>query len=598
MRDVTAWGVAMLWKNAFIHTLREDPAEAELVSHKLMIRAGMIQRLASGIYNYLPPGLRVLRKIEMIIREEMTLNGASELLMPAVVPADLWKESGRWDYYGPELLRFKDRKGNDFCLGPTHEEVVVDVARHAVKSYRDLPLCLYQIQSKFRDEVRPRYGLMRGREFIMKDAYSFHADEGDLDIMYRKMYRAYSSIFSRCGLDFRPVEADSGTIGGDVTHEFHVLADSGEDTIAFCGACEYAANIERATSRYEASPVDVPRDSPAAEDVATPDKKSIEEVSSFLGVKPEQTVKMVVYEVNAGEYYAGVCIRGDLEVNEAKVRTALEADQIRIPEDDELRRNTGLAVGYLGAFGEAKKVLGKVVADYSVSSLADAVAGANREGYHRIHVYPSRDLRFDSCTDIGFVTQGDACPRCEAGTLSMRKGIEVGQVFKLGAKYSEPMGLTYLDDKGDKHPVTMGCYGIGVGRTAAAAIEQNYDKDGIVWPVSIAPFEVAVVCLDPNDTDVSSVAHSIHEDLLAQKVDVVLDDRDERPGVKFKDVDLIGIPVRVVVGGRGLKEGIVELKARSSKEVNKVPKDRIVGATMELLGALAVDTGSLSTDPD
>ncbi len=586
----------MLWKEAFIHTLRENPAEAELVSHKLMIRAGMIQKLASGIYNYLPLGLRVLRKIEMIIREEMTRNGASELLMPAVVPADLWKESGRWDYYGPELLRFEDRKGNDFCLGPTHEEVVVDVARHAVKSYRDLPLCLYQIQSKFRDEVRPRYGLMRGREFIMKDAYSFHADEADLDIMYRKMYRAYGAIFSRCGLDFRPVEADSGTIGGDVTHEFHVLAESGEDTIAFCNACEYAANIERAASKYQESPSDVPHDAPVAEDVATPGKKTIEEVSSFLGVEPEQTVKMVVYEVDAGEYYAGVCIRGDREVNEAKVRSALEADQVRIPEDDELIGKTGLAVGYLGAFGEAKTTLKRIIADYSVSSLADVVVGANKEGYHRIHVYPARDLQIDSFTDIGFVSEGNACPRCDTGTLSMRKGIEVGQVFKLGKKYSEPMGLTYLDDKGEKYPVTMGCYGIGVGRTAAAAIEQNYDKDGIVWPVSIAPFEVAVVCLDPNDSEVSSVAHSIHEGLLAETVDVVLDDRDERPGVKFKDVDLIGIPVRIVVGGRGLKEGIVELKARSSKEVKKVPKDQILGATMELLASLAVDTGSYS-DP-
>jgi prolyl-tRNA synthetase len=559
----------MLWNNAFIHTLREDPAEAELISHKLMIRSGMIQKLAAGIYDYLPLGLRVIRKIEAIIRAQMAACGAAELLMPAVVPAELWKESGRWNYYGPELLRFTDRKSNEFCLGPTHEEVVVDVARRAVRSYRDLPLSLYQIQSKFRDEVRPRYGLMRGREFIMKDAYSFHADEASLEEMYWRMHAAYTTIFNQCGLKFRPVEADSGTIGGDVTHEFHVLADSGEDTIAYCDHCDYAANIERAAARQStAAPVSL--DCPLPEEVATPGKKTIEEVCAFLGIAPTQAIKMLIYEINDAKDLVAVCIRGDLAINEAKLRGLTGANQLVIPDDQALRARTGLCIGYLGAYSFDRSKVTRIIADYSVRGMTDCVCGANRDNAHCRHISPLRDLTIDTWADLGFVAAGEGCPRCDQGALRLCKGIEVGQVFKLGQKYAKPMNMSFLDEKGDHRIVTMGCYGIGVGRTAAAAIEQNHDKDGIVWPIAIAPFQVVVACLDPANPDVRRVSVQLHDELVGHGIDVVLDDRDERPGIKFKDADLVGFPLRVIVGSRGLAKGIVEIKPRRRKESEEV----------------------------
>ncbi|MFW6255103.1 MAG: proline--tRNA ligase [Chitinivibrionales bacterium] len=573
----------MLWKDAFIYTLREDPAEAELVSHKLMIRAGMIQKLASGIYNYLPLGLRVIKKIENIIREEMQRCGASELLMPGVIPAQLWQESGRWDYYGPELLRFKDRKSNDFLLGPTHEEVVVDVARRAVRSYRDLPLCLYQIQSKFRDEVRPRYGLMRGREFIMKDAYSFHADEKSLDEMYWRMHEAYRTIFRRCGLNFRPVEADSGTIGGDVTHEFHVLAESGEDTIAHCTACDYAANIEKATSVYSELPLDVSDDAPKVREVETPGKKSIEAVATFLDIKPSDTIKTLIYDVDNGQRLVAVCIRGDLEVNEAKLRGLLGANTVSIPEDAQLAAQTGLPVGYVGPYLFDNEKIDRVIADYSVAQMADCVCGANRPGYHVRHIYPARDLKIGLFGDVGFVSGGDRCPRCKEGRLDMSKGIEVGQVFKLGKKYSSPMNMQFLDESGTQKTVTMGCYGIGVGRTAAASIEQSHDKDGIIWPASIAPYGVSLLCLDPSDSEVYSLAQRLHDTLQQAAIDVIMDNRQERPGIKFKDADLIGCPVRLVVGSRGLKEGIVEIRTRRTGKTEKVDPAYAVEAIGEIL---------------
>ncbi len=572
----------MLWNNAFIRTLREDPADAELVSHRLMVRAGMIQKLAAGIYNYLPLGLRVVRKIEAIIRDEMTRCGASELLMPGVIPAELWKESGRWSYYGPELLRFADRKQNDFLLGPTHEEVIVDIARHAVRSYRDLPLCLYQIQSKFRDEVRPRYGLMRGREFIMKDAYSFHADEQSLDEMYWKMYDAYRAIFSRCGLEFRPVEADSGTIGGDVTHEFHVLADSGEDTIAYCTQCDYAANLEKAASRYPQTPAQPDENALPSEEVETPGQTTIDEVAHFLGVSASSLIKTLIYEVDE-TYLAVACIRGDREVNEAKLRNALRANSLRIPDDQELKERVGMPVGYLGPFSFDRARIKRVLADYSVGQMSDAVAGANRGGYHIRHVYPARDLEIDSYADLGFVSKGDPCPRCN-GELHMRKGIEVGQVFKLGVKYAAPMNLTFLNQAGNAEIATMGCYGIGVGRTAAAAIEQHNDKDGIIWPAAIAPFHVAVLCLDPSNDAVSAAAREVHDKLIEAGLEVILDDRDERPGVKFKDADLIGFPVRAVIGARGLKQGVVEVKQRSGADGIKAPFSEAVERIVDFVG--------------
>ena len=568
----------MYWKNAFIYTFRKDPAEAEVISHKLMIRAGMIKKVASGIYNYLPLGLRVIRRIENIIREELNKRGAAELFMPVVVPAELWQESGRWDYYGPELLRFTDRKNNWFCLGPTHEEVVVDIVRQAIRSYRDMPLCLYQIQDKFRDEIRPRFGLMRGREFIMKDAYSFHADESSLDETYWKMHDAYTAIFERSGLEFRSVEADSGAIGGDVTHEFHVLADSGEDTVVYCDSCDYAANIEKAASRREINGKmdDIPKDAPQPVEVETPDKKSIEEVTMFLNVKPSDTIKMLVYEVNGGEYLAAVCIRGDLELNETKLKNLLGAESVAIPEEENLSSLIDIPIGFLGAHGIDKKSIREIVADFSVSYMKDCVGGANKKDYHLMHIYPSRDLTIDRYADLAYVTENEECARCDKGKLKLRRGIEVGQIFKLGIKYSKPMNLTYLDDKGIQLPVTMGCYGIGLGRTAAAAIEQNHDKDGIIWPIEIAPFTVAILCLDTTNPEAVELSKKIHDQLEEKGVDVILDDRDERPGVKFKDCDLIGFPIRVVVGEKGLKKGMVEVKKRIVSETEMVAVEKAV----------------------
>jgi prolyl-tRNA synthetase len=575
----------MIWKHAFVNTLRQEPAEAETISHRLMLRAGMIQKLASGIYTYLPLGLRVLKKIEAIVRREMSRCNATELLMPVVIPAQLWQESGRWEHYGPELLRFTDRKNNPFCLGPTHEEVVVDVARGAIRSYRDLPLCLYQIQTKFRDEVRPRYGLMRGREFTMKDAYSFHADEASLDEMYRAMYEAYTAIFRRCGLTFRAVEADSGNIGGSVTHEFHVLAQSGEDTIAFCDACDYAANLEKASSRKDIAAAVIPADAPLPLEVATPNKTSIEEVSAFLSVSPRDTVKMLIYEVDNGKYWVGVCLRGDLSVNEAKLRNVLSAATVTIPPDDTVRSRLGLAVGYLGPRNLSGLRLKEVIADHSVKSMGKSVCGANREGYHVTQVYPGRDLSFDRFEDVSFVSEGDRCPRCEKGLLKFTKGIEVGQVFKLGQKYSRPMSLKFLNEKNEESLVTMGCYGIGIGRTAAAAVEQNHDANGIIWPVAISPYVVTIICLSPEDGEAMALSKHIHDALEQNNIDVLLDDRSERPGVKFKDADLIGCTFRVNVGGRALKEGVVEFKKRGTDTIEKIEKSKAVQAIVDRVKA-------------
>ncbi len=573
----------MIWKNAFIHTLREEPSEAETISHKLMLRAGMIQKLSAGIYNYLPLGLRVIRKIESIIRDEMGKCSAAELLMPMVIPAELWQESGRWEYYGPELLRLTDRKNNGFLLGPTHEEVVVDVVRKSVRSYRELPLCLFQIQTKFRDEVRPRYGLMRGREFIMKDAYSFHANEASLDETYQAMFQAYTAIFTRCGLQFRAVEADSGNIGGSVTHEFHVLADSGEDTIAFCDSCDYAANIEKAATR-PGQRAGVPENAAAPQEVATPEKTSIDDVSSFLAISPRDTIKMLIYEVDAA-YYVVVCVRGDLEVNEVKLRTVLGARTVVIPSDETVKGKLGLAVGYLGPRNFPAGVVRETIADHSVRSMGKSVCGANKDGYHLVNIYPDRDLFFERFEDVSVIVDEDACPRCDKGKLRMRKGIEVGQVFKLGEKYSKSMSLTFLNEKDTPEFMTMGCYGIGVGRTAAASVEQNHDENGIIWPATIAPYAVTVLCLDTGSEETYGLARKIHDSLEQGGVDVLLDDRPERPGVKFKDADLIGCPYRITVGLRGVREGIVEVKRRPQKSQQKVPKDSCVDTLISMVKA-------------
>lgn len=590
----------MRWNEAFIYTLREDPSEAELVSHKLMTRASMIMKVAAGIYDYLPLGYRVIRKIEDIIREELEKEGCAELLMPMVVPAELWQESGRWGYYGKELLRFKDRKENDFCLGPTHEEVIVDIARRSMKSYRDYPRNLYQIQGKFRDEVRPRFGLMRGREFIMKDGYSFHASEECLDKTYWKMHAAYTRIFKRFGLKFRPVEADSGAIGGSVTHEFHVLADSGEDKIIFCTKCDYAANVEKAKKAvcdgalFDKNGFAKPNgEIPAPENVETPNKKSIAEVSEFLNIDEKQTIKMLLYVID-NEKLVAVLIRGDLDCNEVKLRNYFGGNSIETADENRLLAD-GFAVGFMGPVscnigniitdGDNLLLFDKydknkepkvydIVADFSVKTITDGVCGANIENFHTKHILPSRDLADLTYGDFSFADKGDLCPNC-GGLLDSCRGIEVGQVFKLGTKYSKAMEMTYIDEESENQTPTMGCYGIGITRTAAAAIEQNHDENGIILPIEIAPFSVSILLLDPKDEQAQNIAEKLYFDLGSVKIDTLLDDREERPGVKFKDHDLIGIPLQVIIGAKGLKNGVIELKTRNSGKKETAEIDTI-----------------------
>ncbi len=571
----------MKWNEAFIYTLREDPAEAELTSHKLMTRAGMIMKVASGIYNYLPLGLRVIRKVEDIIREEMTREGVAELLMPSVIPADLWRESGRWDYYGKELLRIKDRKDNDFCLGPTHEEVIVDIARRSVKSYKQLPTSLFQFQSKFRDEIRPRFGLMRGREFIMKDAYSFHGTEECLDDMYWKMHAAYTRIFSRMGLTFRPVEADSGAIGGDVTHEFHVLADSGEDKIIYCTKCEYAANVEKAKSKRDEEFVPAADDAPEISETETPGMKSIEEVSDFLKIDPKETIKMLIYQIDE-EQLIGVLIRGDLELNEVKLRNHFHSNSLETPAESELSAK-GFAVGYLGPINLEQKI--EIVADHSLMTMTNGVIGSNRENFHTTGVVPARDLKDLTYGDFAVAESGDKCHSC-GGELSDCRGTEVGQVFKLGTKYSSAMKMNFLDKNGKAATPTMGCYGIGVGRTAASAVEQNNDENGIVWPRELAPYQIHILSLDPNKDAVVELTENLHDAFELRGIDTLLDNRVERPGIKFKDADLIGCPLQVIIGGRSIKNGEIEIKIRKTGERVTAPLENAEDVIIEQLNAI------------
>ncbi|MDR0304068.1 MAG: proline--tRNA ligase [Chitinispirillales bacterium] len=562
----------MRFNEAFIYTLREDPSEAELVSHKLMTRAGMIMKVSAGIYNYLPLGYRVIKKIENIIREELAKEHCAELLMPTVVPAELWRESGRWGYYGKELLRFKDRKENDFCLGPTHEEVITDIARRSMKSYRDYPRNLYQIQGKFRDETRPRFGLMRGREFIMKDGYSFHTNEECLDKTYWNMHAAYTRIFTKLGLKFRSVEADSGAIGGSVTHEFHVLADSGEDKIIFCTKCDYAANSEKASKQINDNFAQANNEIALPQDVETPNKKSIEEVSQFLKIPQEKTIKTLLYVIDEDKLVA-VLIRGDLECNEVKLRNFFKGNIIEAADENRLLAD-GFAVGFLGPVGFKSDV--KIAADYSVKSVIDGVIGANKKDFHTIHILPKRDLPDLEYDDFSFADKGDLCPVC-GGLLDVCRGIEVGQVFKLGTKYSKAMNMTYIDESGENKTPTMGCYGIGVGRTAAAAIEQNHDENGIIFPIEIAPFSVSILLLDAEDKQAVEIAEKLYLDIENAEtgIDALFDDRQERPGVKFKDHDLIGIPIQVIVGTRGIKSGTVEVKIRENATKESVAIDKI-----------------------
>ncbi|MFH1113386.1 MAG: proline--tRNA ligase [Pseudomonadota bacterium] len=558
----------MRMSKLFAPTLKEDPADAEVISHKLLLRAGMIRKLTAGVYSYLPLGYRSLRKMEQITREEMDAAGAQEVFLPSVQPSELWKESGRWDVYGPELLRFKDRHERECCFGPTHEEVITDLVRRDVRSYRDLPLNLYQIQTKFRDEIRPRFGLMRGREFIMKDAYSFDATEKGAEESYRAMWEAYSRIFARCGLMFRPVEADSGPIGGSFSHEFMVLASTGEDTIVSCDTCNYAANMEKAEVR-PCGPAEsnVPG---TMRRTATPGMTTIEQVSQFLGIGPQDLIKTLILRTEVGP--VAVLLRGDHDLNEVKVRNVLGAADLELADEWTIEEVTGGPLGFSGPIGLQGIT---VLADQSIRGLTSVVVGGNEADVHVVDVNPNVDFSVDRYGDLRCAVQGDPCPRCE-GTLRLNKGIEVGHVFKLGVKYSDAMNAKFLDSDGNEKPVIMGCYGIGVSRTIAAAIEQNHDEDGIIFPPPIAPFSVIVTPVGAKDAQIEKTAEDVYRDLWANGIDALLDDRDERPGVKFKDADLIGMPFRVTVGKKSLAQGKVELRDRQTKAVELVDVSRIV----------------------
>ncbi|NTV50831.1 MAG: proline--tRNA ligase [Geobacteraceae bacterium] len=570
----------MLYSRYFIPTIKETPSDAEVVSHQLMLRAGMIRKLASGIYNYLPLGLRSIRKFENIVREEMNKAGAIEMLMPSVQPAELWQESGRWAFYGKELLRFKDRKDAEFCMGPTHEEVITDMVRREIKSYRQMPLNFYQVQTKFRDEIRPRFGLMRGREFIMKDAYSFDVDSDAADLSYNRMFSAYMRIFERCGLNFRAVEADTGSIGGSSSHEFMVLADSGEDAIVSCDACRYAANVEKAESPLY-SVVSSSKIEPLQK-VSTPEMKTIADVASFLDVTADKTIKTLVYASDSDEL-AMALLRGDHELNELKLKNHLGWDEIQMATEEQILACTGSPVGFLGPIGLKQEI--PVIADRVVQGMTNVVLGANEVDQHYINANRGRDFEVSGFADIRTVEAGDACPRCDAGKLEMWRGIEVGHVFKLGIKYSKALNATYLDANGREQTVFMGCYGIGIGRTVAAAIEQNHDENGIIFPIAIAPFHCSVVAVNTKDAGVMAAAEEIYFCLEKLGIEVLFDDRDERPGIKFKDNDLIGIPLRIVVGSKGLAEGKVEMKIRSTGEVQLLPLEEAATTIKQLIDA-------------
>ncbi|WP_320173050.1 proline--tRNA ligase [Maridesulfovibrio sp.] len=551
----------------YIPTLKEDPSEAEVVSHKLLMRAGMIRKLTSGIYNYLPLGLKSVNKVAAIVREEMNRAGALEVLMPMVQPGDLWQETGRWDYYGKELLRVKDRHGRDYCLGPTHEEVITDLVRGEVKSYKQLPLNLYQIQTKFRDEIRPRFGLMRGREFIMKDAYSFDKDEAGAEESYRGMFEAYKKAFSRIGLNFRPVQADSGAIGGDFSHEFHVLADTGEDTIAVCKdeKCGYAANLEKAKVAAPAGESMLNTECPAIEEVATPGKHTVEEVCEFLGVEQDKLVKTLLFTVD-GEPVAAL-VRGDRELNDVKLRNLVGGNEIEMASEEQVKEWTGAPVGFAGPVGLK---IERIFADHELLAATDWIAGANKGDTHIKHLSLGRDCKIEQFADLRVITEADCCPECGAA-IEFTKGIEVGHVFKLGSKYSKSMEATFLDENGKTQPMVMGCYGIGVSRIVASAIEQNNDENGAIFPPTIAPFELCVISLGGKDEAVNEKAEELYNELMQMGIDAAYDDRSERPGVKFADADLIGYPMQLVIGGKGLKNGIVEAKNRKTGEKIELP---------------------------
>ena len=556
----------------FLSTLKEAPNEAELVSHKLMLRAGLIRKLGSGLYSWMPLGLRVLRKVEQIVREEMNRAGALELFLPAVQPAELWQESGRWDKFGPQMLKIKDRHERDFCFGPTHEEVITDIARREIRSYRQLPVHFYQIQTKFRDEIRPRFGVMRAREFVMKDGYSFHADFADLEREYRSMHDTYTRIFDRLGLRYRAVAADTGAIGGTGSQEFHVLADSGEDAIAYGLQSDYAANVELAEALAPATPRR-PATQPMSK-VATPAQHSIEEVSAFLELAPERIVKTLMVVTGDGREVL-ILLRGDHMLNEVKAARKFQLNEgYRMATEVEVRARLGADVGSVGPVGDHGLL---VVADRAVMAMSDFVCGANDTGYHYTGVNFGRDLPEPlEVADLRNVVEGDPSPDGR-GRLGICRGIEVGHIFQLRTRYSEALGATYLDENGQSRPMEMGCYGIGVSRIVAAAIEQNHDERGIVWPLPIAPFQIAIAPIGyGKSAEVRALADRLYEALSARDIEVLLDDRDERPGVMFADLELIGVPHRITIGERGLKQGQVEYVARRTGTPQTVDASRVV----------------------
>jgi prolyl-tRNA synthetase len=563
-----------------LSTLKETPADAEIISHQLMMRAGMLKKQAAGIYSWLPLGLRVLRKIEAIVRDEMDRSGAVELLMPAVQPSELWHESGRWEQYGPELLRITDRHQREFCFGPTHEEIITDIARHEIRSYKQLPVCYYQIQTKFRDEIRPRFGIMRAREFLMKDAYSFHGSQDSLDETYQLMYETYTRILERLGMKFRAVQADSGAIGGNVSHEFHVLADSGEDAIAFSSGSDYAANVEQAIALPPAGS----RPAPAAEmtSVDTPGQHSIEDISSFLKTSPDSCVKTILVQGETTPVVA-LILRGDHELNAVKAeKLEAVASPLQFATDKEIFDATGCKPGSLGPVGLSIPV----ITDHAAAALGDFVCGANQDGKHLTGVNWGRDLPEAECFDIRNVVDGDPSPDGK-DTLSIARGIEVGHVFQLGLKYSEAMNASVLDEQGKNIPMIMGCYGFGVSRAVAAAIEQNHDDKGIIWPAAIAPFQVALLPMNMKKSQrVREATEALYEELQAAGLDVLLDDRPVRPGVMFSDMELIGIPHRVVVGEKNLDKDLLEYKSRRDTGSQDVARDGITGFLKDKLGVV------------
>jgi len=570
----------MRWSRYFITTLREVPADADVISQKLMMRAGMIRKVAAGIYTYLPLGLRSIQKLETIVREEMNRAGSVELLMPAIQPAELWMESGRWQKYGKELLRIKDRHDRDFVFGPTHEEVITDAVRDSVSSYRQLPVNLYQIQTKFRDEVRPRFGLMRGREFIMKDAYSFHSSFDSLDETYKSMHAAYSAIFHRCSLDHVPVEADTGSIGGSSSHEFMVLAQSGEDAVVSCPNCRYGANVEKATSKFFDDEVE-PAPSEAIAELHTPGTQSIDDVGKFLGMPTARLVKTLIFDTDLGP--AMVLVRGDREGNEIKIKNHLGAQWLEMIGESRFEEATGGPIGYCGPVGTKCT---RVLADRSLKGRGRWIVGGNKRDTHLDYAVPGRDFPEPEYGDFTTAVAGDPCIRC--GTpLELYRGIEVGHIFKLGTKYSEAMHCDFLDESGQRAPMVMGCYGLGIGRTVAAAIEQSHDADGIIWPMPIAPFEVVVTAVG-KDENVLSTANGVYEKLLAAGIDVLFDDRDERPGVKFKDADLIGFPLRIAVGAKSLANGQIEWSWRRDRAKQLGAPEDVVGTVVEAVRAARV----------